>query len=161
MAILLKLLLTDVPFTFQNVCNRNLAWFKEAKESQGSVSARSFIEAKNANTNGKYLVGLQGRFEDFLQQTVTLHHVISLEVTYYDGKKGNKLKKRTKILTLDGIHDLQSRLMLLGRENTKNPEGHARDETSFEKDYFVQVFFVYLIDFRMLNLTYTLFLQEN
>ena len=42
-----------------------------------------------------------------------------------------------KTLLLDDVHDLQSRLMLLGRENNKTEE-NVREGT-FEKEYFVEV----------------------
>jgi len=108
-------------------------WFKDAKESQGSVSARSFLEAKNANKNGTYIVGnFSENIEDFLQQTATLHHVVRLEVTYEENEETRK-----KTLLLDDVHDLQSRLMLLGRDTNKTEENIR--EGTFEKEYFVQV----------------------
>jgi len=105
-------------------------WFKEAKESQGSVSARSFLEAKNANKNGRYVLGNFSE-KDFLQQTVTLRQIVKLEVTYEEDQE------KVKILSLDDVHDLQSRLMLLGRENNKTEENVR--EGIFEKEYFVKV----------------------
>ena len=117
----------------KNDSNKNLMWFKDAKESQGSVSAISFLEAKNANKNGKYIVGNFSKdIEDFLQHTATLHHVVRLEVRYEENEE-----TRMKTLLLDDVHDLQSRLMLLGRENNKTEE-NVREGT-FEKEYFVEV----------------------
>ena len=77
-------------------------------------------------------------FEDFLQQTVTLHQVIRLDVTYHEEtKEDEKPKERTKTLNLDNVHDLQSRLMLLGRE--KNVTEKDVQDVTFEKKYFVEV----------------------
>jgi len=114
-----------------------LVWFEEAKESQGSLSARSFHEAKNANKNGKYLVGnFHQPFDEFLQQTATLNSVIRLEVTY-EVKKDQTVEDVIKELTLDDVHDLQSRLSLLGRQKNETEED-VRDGT-FEKKYFLKV----------------------
>ncbi|XP_066922902.1 E3 ubiquitin-protein ligase rnf213-alpha-like [Clytia hemisphaerica] len=114
-----------------NSSNNNLEWFKQAKESQGSVSARSFLEAKKANSNGKYIIGnLTGKADFFFEQTAALHHVVKLKVVY----EGDKVQ--TKDLSLDDVHDLQSRLMLLGRDNNKTEE--SIKEGIFEKEYFVK-----------------------
>uniref|UniRef100_A0A7M5U071 RZ-type domain-containing protein n=1 Tax=Clytia hemisphaerica TaxID=252671 RepID=A0A7M5U071_9CNID len=114
-----------------NDSNKNLEWFKQAKESQGSVSARSFLEAKKANSNGKYIIGnLNGKAEFFFEQTAALHHVVKLKIVYEDDQV------QSKELSLDDVHDLQSRLMLLGRDNNKTEENIK--EGIAEKEYFVK-----------------------
>ena len=109
-----------------------MEWFKQAKESQGSVSARSFLEAKQANSNGKYIVGnLSKNPEHFLEHTAELQDVVRLEIIHKDDQVQDKK------LSLENVHDLQSRLMLLGRENNKSEDNIK--EGVFEKDYFVKV----------------------
>ena len=111
-----------------------MEWFKQAKESQGSVSARSFLEAKKANLNGRYIIGnLFERPEYFLENTAKLQDAVKLEITYKDDKV------QSKTLSLEDVHDLQSRLMLLGRENNKSEDNIK--EGIFEKEYFVKVVF--------------------
>ena len=94
------------------------------------MSARSFLEAKKANKNGRYVVGNE-KEDEFLDQPATLQHVLRLEVAYEEDAT------KSKTLYLDDIYDLQSRLMLLGREN-KNTEESIADGI-FEKEYFVKV----------------------
>ena len=109
-----------------------MEWFKQAKESQGSVSARSFLEAKKANSNGKYVVGnLSKNPRHFLEHTAELQDVVRLEIIHKDDQVQDKK------LSLENVHDLQSRLMLLGRENNKSEDNIK--EGVFEKDYFVKV----------------------
>jgi len=75
-------------------------------------------------------------FDEFLQQTATLNSVIRLEVTY-EVKKDQTVEDVIKELTLDDVHDLQSRLSLLGRQKNETEED-VRDGT-FEKKYFLKV----------------------
>ena len=96
------------------------------------MSARSFLEAKKANSNGKYIIGnLTGKADFFFEQIAALHHVVKLKIVYEDDKV------QSKELSLDDVHDLQSRLMLLGRDNNKTEENIK--EGIVEKEYFVKV----------------------
>ena len=113
-----------------------MEWFKQAKESQGSVSARSFLEAKQANSNGKYIIGnLSEDPEHFLEHTAKLQDVVRLKIRLEIKNKDGKVQE--KELSLENVHDLQSRLMLLGRENNKSEDNI--NEGIFEKEYFVKV----------------------
>ena len=121
-----------------------MEWFKQSKESQGSVSARSFLEAKKANSNGRYIIGnLFENPEHFLENTARLQDAVRLEITYKDDNF------QSKTLSLEDVHDLQSRLMLLGRENNKSEDNIK--EGIFEKEYFVKVFFRSLLLFASLS----------
>ena len=105
--------------------NRYLEWFKDAKKSQGSVETRSLKEAIEANKNGHYIVG-NFHHNKFLTEEVTLKEVIKL--TIGEGK-------HTKEFSLEQIHDLQSRLMLLGGDI----DDQTGENMTNEKSYFVQV----------------------
>ena len=56
---------------------------------------------------------------------------MKLKIVYEDDKV------QSKELSLDDVHDLQSRLMLLGRDNNKTEENIK--EGIVEKEYFVKV----------------------
>ena len=113
-----------------------MEWFRQAKDSQGSVATKSLMQAKQANRNGCYVVGnAKKEYFRFIKEEATLNEVIELIVQLEDGAGANKISE--KIYKLDEIHDLQSRLMLLGGDsNTASGENKQ-----VEKDYFVQVRF--------------------
>ena len=49
------------------------------------------------------------------------------------------MDQQTKQYNLSAIHDLQSRLMLLG-SGEKSSDIEMQDEIQFEKDFFIQVY---------------------
>ncbi|XP_057290514.1 E3 ubiquitin-protein ligase rnf213-alpha-like isoform X3 [Hydractinia symbiolongicarpus] len=107
--------------------NRYVEWFKQAKEAQGSVATKSIMQAKAANRKGKYIIGnIRDNCERFIQEEATLKEVIQLVVENDDEK--------SQVYKLDEIRDLQSRLMLLGRDKT---DRHGENKEQ-EKDYFVE-----------------------
>lgn len=86
------------------------------------------MQAKTANRKGHYIVGnIRNNYERFIQEEATLKEVIKLVV-----QKDDIEKEEYK---LDQIRDLQSRLMLLGHDKTKE-SGETKDQ---EKEYFVEV----------------------
>ena len=112
-----------------------MEWFRQAKESQGSVATKSLMQAKIANRNGCYLVGnIREEFQRFINEKATLEEVIELRTSVQseDGVRDEKSYKLTE------IHDLQSRLMLLGSDKTANLANTA-DNKQIEKEFFVQV----------------------
>ena len=112
-----------------------MEWFRQAKESQGSVATKSLMQAKIANRNGCYLVGnIRGEFQRFINEEATLEEVIELRTSVQseDGIRDEKSYKLTE------IHDLQSRLMLLGSDKTAILTNTA-DNKQIEKEFFVQV----------------------
>ena len=112
-----------------------MEWFRQAKESQGSVATKSLMQAKIANRNGCYLVGnIREEFQRFINEKATLEEVIELHTSVQseDGVRDEKSYKLTE------IHDLQSRLMLLGSDKTANLANTA-DNKQIEKEFFVQV----------------------
>ena len=112
-----------------------MEWFRQAKESQGSVATKSLMQAKIANRNGCYLVGnIREEFQRFINEKATLEEVIELRTSVQseDGVREEKSYKLTE------IHDLQSRLMLLGSDKTANLANTA-DNKQIEKEFFVQV----------------------
>ena len=112
-----------------------MEWFRHAKESQGSVATKSLMQAKIANRNGCYLVGnIREEFQRFINEEATLEEVIELHtsVQSQDSIRDEKSFKLTE------IHDLQSRLMLLGSDKTATLANTA-DSKQIEKDFFVQV----------------------
>ena len=112
-----------------------MEWFRQAKESQGSVATKSLMQAKIANRNGCYLVGnIREEFQRFINEKATLEEVIELRISVQseDGVRDEKSYKLTE------IHDLQSRLMLLGSDKIANLANTA-DNKQIEKEFFVQV----------------------
>ena len=112
-----------------------MEWFRQAKESQGSVATKSLMQAKIANRNGCYLVGnIREEFQRFINEKATLEEVIELRTSVQseDGVRDEKSYKLTE------IHDLQSRLMLLGSDKIANLANTA-DNKQIEKEFFVQV----------------------
>ena len=112
-----------------------MEWFRQAKESQGSVATKSLMQAKIVNRNGCYLVGnIREEFQRFINEKATLEEVIELRTSVQseDGVRDEKSYKLTE------IHDLQSRLMLLGSDKTANLANTA-DNKQIEKEFFVQV----------------------
>ena len=85
------------------------------------------METKEANRKGFYTVGyIHRKNENFLTKTTTLESAVSFEIT------GNE-----KVLTLNNVEELQSRLMLLGHAQESGSE--SVDE---EKQYFLKVNFI-------------------
>ena len=112
-----------------------MEWFRQAKDSQGSVAAKSFMQAKVANRNGCYIVGnIKKEYQRFINEEATLEEVIELR-TSEQNKDGGKDEKS---YSLTEIHDLQSRLMLLGIDKVSMATNTAENK-QIEKDYFVQV----------------------
>ena len=112
-----------------------MEWFRQAKESQGSVATKSLMQAKIANRNGHYLVGnIRGEFQRFINEEATLEEVIELRTSVQseDDIRDEKSYKLTE------IHDLQSRLMLLGSDKTATL-ANTTENRQIEKDFFVQV----------------------
>ena len=101
------------------------------KHIQGSASTKTFEQIKAINRNGCYIIGNTGLyFDSYLSNETELKDGILLEV----------YTKRTQRITLKEIEDLQSSLMLLGREARGGAENH--DEAETEKNYFIQVEFL-------------------
>ena len=112
-----------------------MEWFRQAKDSQGSVATKSLMQAKVANRNGCYIVGnIREECQRFINEEATLEEVIELR-TSEQNKDGGKDKKS---YSLTEIHDLQSRLMLLGIDKLTTGTNTAENK-QIEKDYFVQV----------------------
>ena len=90
------------------------------------------MQAKLANTYGHYIVGnIEGKYERFIEEEAKLNKVIELRIT------PSEEDELSKIFSLEEIHDLQSRLMLLGGDiNSK-----ISDNKQMDKEYFVQVYF--------------------
>ena len=112
-----------------------MEWFRQAKESQGSVATKSLMQAKIANRNGRYLVGnIRGEFQRFINEEATLEEVIELRTSVQseDDIRDEKSYKLTE------IHDLQSRLMLLGSDKIATL-ANTTENRQIEKDFFVQV----------------------
>ena len=117
-----------------------MEWFRQAKESQGSVATKSLMQAKLANRNGHYIVGnIKNEFQRFINEEAILEEVIELH-TSVENKNGIKEEKRYK---LTEIHDLQSRLMLLGSDKTATT-ANALENKQIEKEFFVQVALTHL-----------------
>lgn len=127
-----------------------MEWFRQAKESQGSVATKSLMEAKIANRNGYYIVGnIRNDFRRFINEEATLEEVIELH-TNVENKNGIKDEKSYK---LTEIHDLQSRLMLLGSDKAATTAS-ASENKQIEKEFFVQVPRTYLLVLLKSNLQF-------
>lgn len=127
-----------------------MEWFRQAKESQGSVATKSLMQAKIANRNGYYIVGnIRNDFQRFINEEATLEEVIKLH-TNVENKNGIKDEKSYK---LTEIHDLQSRLMLLGSDKAATTAS-ASENKQIEKEFFVQVAPTYLLVLLRSNLQF-------
>lgn len=127
-----------------------MEWFRQAKESQGSVATKSLMQAKIANRNGYYIVGnIRNDFQRFINEEATLEEVIELH-TNVENKNGIKDEKSYK---LTEIHDLQSRLMLLGSDKAATTAS-ASENKQIEKEFFVQVAPTYLLVLLRSNLQF-------
>ena len=127
-----------------------MEWFRQAKESQGSVATKSLMQAKIANRNGYYIVGnIRNDFRRFINEEATLEEVIELH-NNVDNKNGIKDEKSYK---LTEIHDLQSRLMLLGSDKAATTAS-ASENKQIEKEFFVQVPRTYLLVLLKSNLQF-------
>lgn len=127
-----------------------MEWFRQAKESQGSVATKSLMQAKIANRNGYYIVGnIRNDFRRFINEEATLEEVIELH-TNVENKNGIKDEKSYK---LTEIHDLQSRLMLLGSDKAATTAS-ASENKQIEKEFFVQVPRTYLLVLLKSNLQF-------
>ena len=127
-----------------------MEWFRQAKESQGSVATKSLMEAKIANRNGYYIVGnIRNDFRRFINEEATLEEVIELH-TNVENKNCIKDEKSYK---LTEIHDLQSRLMLLGSDKAATTAS-ASENKQIEKEFFVQVPRTYLLVLLKSNLQF-------
>ena len=127
-----------------------MEWFRQAKESQGSVATKSLMQAKIANRNGYYIVGnIRNDFQRFINEEATLEEVIELH-TNVENKNGIKDEKSYK---LTEIHDLQSRLMLLGSDKAATTAS-ASENKQIEKEFFVQVPRTYLLVLLKSNLQF-------
>ena len=127
-----------------------MEWFRQAKESQGSVATKSLMQAKIANRNGYYIVGnIRNDFQRFINEEATLEEVIELH-TNVENKNGIKDEKSYK---LREIHDLQSRLMLLGSDKAATTAS-ASENKQIEKEFFVQVAPTYLLILLRSNLQF-------
>ena len=112
------------------------------KRIQGSASTKTFEQIKTINRAGEYTIGTpEPDYMQFLQREMDVNDVIELRF--------NKRAGGTRRMTLKEIEDLQSSLMLLGREARGGAENH--DEAETEKNLFVEVNI----------LSYTHFLSQN
>ncbi|XP_066918681.1 E3 ubiquitin-protein ligase rnf213-alpha-like [Clytia hemisphaerica] len=119
---------TDIFYKLSD-CKRNLEWFKHMKRIQGSASTKTFEQIKAINKKGEYTIGIaQPDYEMFLTEDIDMKKVVRLQFT--------SKKTGTRDLLLTEIEDLQSSLMLLGREARGGAENH--DEAETEKTIFVQ-----------------------
>jgi len=108
-----------------------MEWFKYMKHIQGSASTKTFEQIKSINRGGCYTIGNTGRdFDSYLTNETQLKDGICLQVN-------TKRSTHAQKMTLSEIEDLQSSLMLLGREARGGAENH--DEAETEKNYFIQV----------------------
>ncbi|XP_076818192.1 E3 ubiquitin-protein ligase rnf213-alpha-like [Clavelina lepadiformis] len=82
--------------------NKHLEWLKGVKDFHGSVEKSSLIRAQEINSHGIYRVGGE------TEETTSLKNCIRL---FLHGKD--------KEMTLNELHDLQSRLMLIAGEAEK------------------------------------------
>ena len=127
-----------------------MEWFRQAKESQGSVATKSLMQAKIANRNGYYIVGnIRNDFRRFINEEATLEEVIELH-TNVENKNGIKDEKSYK---LTEIHDLQSRVILLGSDKAATTAS-ASENKQIEKEFFVQVPRTYLLVLLKSNLQF-------
>uniref|UniRef100_A0A7M5X461 AAA+ ATPase domain-containing protein n=1 Tax=Clytia hemisphaerica TaxID=252671 RepID=A0A7M5X461_9CNID len=110
--------------------NNNLDWFRDAEKAGKSFATGAFMETKEANRNGKYIIGhIDETADRFLTKTATLDSAMSFEITNQkDGKR--------KVLNLTAIDELQSKLMLLGHANSSKDENDESEDR--EKQYFLK-----------------------
>jgi len=94
---------------------RQLEWLKGVKTSHGSVAMSSLMEAKAINERGEYRIGCLGEEESSAMETLTLESVIQLTVPATE-------KVERKDYTLDGLKDLQSKLMLIAAKAAHGKE---------------------------------------
>ena len=103
------LLLTLFPLQIDT--SRHLEWLKGLEASHGSVAKSSLKEAKAINEYGVYCVGCVSKDVEKSTETLTLDAVIQL-----------KLLRDEKIITLDDLKDLQSKLMLIASKASHGKE---------------------------------------
>ena len=91
----------------------------------------AFMETKEANRNGKYIIGhIDETADRYLTKTATLDSAMSFEII---SQKDNK----RKVLNLTAIDELQSKLMLLGHANSSKDQNDESEDR--EKQYFLKV----------------------
>lgn len=103
------------------------------KRIQGSASTKTFEQIKNINRAGEYTIGTPDpEYMQFLRKDIDINDIIELRFTAASSKRAG-----TRRIKLKEIEDLQSSLMLLGREARGGSENH--DEAENEKNIFVEV----------------------
>ncbi len=94
-----------------------MEWLQSVKTSHGSVAMSSLMEAQTINEKGIYCVGCLNaeKSSSIVLEQLTLDNVIRLTVP--TGTNG-----KTKEYTLDGLKDLQSKLMLIAAKASQGKE---------------------------------------
>ena len=102
-----------------------MEWLQSVKTSHGSVAMSSLMEAQTINKQGIYCVGCPNvdKNSSIVPEELKLDNVIQLTVP--TGENG-----KSKKYTLDGLKDLQSKLMLIAAKAS-----HGKEEV----DRFVDV----------------------
>ncbi|XP_078381354.1 E3 ubiquitin-protein ligase rnf213-alpha-like isoform X3 [Oculina patagonica] len=97
--------------------SRHMEWLQSVKTSHGSVAMSSLMEAQTINEKGIYCVGCLNaeKSSSIVLEQLTLDNVIRLTVP--TGTNG-----KTKEYTLDGLKDLQSKLMLIAAKASQGKE---------------------------------------
>lgn len=121
---------------FQDTCNSCLEWIKESYKSQKSFAAGAYYETETANRHGCYVIGLnKTQIKNLLEEKAELSSIVTLNISVSDIHK-TWLPEEIQVKSLNDIHDLQSRLMLLGGENQ-----FGDSEYDSEISFFLQVNF--------------------
>lgn len=95
-------------------------------KASGSSTTKALMQAQQVNNAGVYVIGNASSDADyFLNKEATVQEVVSLKV---------RLPGVDKVYKQEEVLDLQSRLMLLGRDTSEKA-----DDTQFQKEFFIQV----------------------
>ena len=116
------------------------------KRIQGSASTKTFEQIKSINRAGEYTIGTPNPdYMQFLRKDIDINDIIELKFTAASAKNAG-----TRRMKLKEIEDLQSSLMLLGREARGGTENH--DEAENEKNIFVEVYIFFFLKIKKKSL---------
>ena len=112
MMVYMSLLMLVLFIIIQRTCEQQIDWYQSVKETQGSVEVTSFGQMHNINKYGYYEIGTSKKL------LVSRSEGIRLRLRQSKTKKIYKLN-----YTLDELRDLESKLVLITGQESKERKG--------------------------------------
>ena len=140
--------------SFQRDCTKEIEWFKDVKESQGSVAESAFKLMEALNSRYGYVIKSG---ESAVAQEINDVLSVQLRPEHHHARRDEGKLEMAKVYTLEELCSLESRLVLIGGNYGK---GQQEIKTFVEVSLnfmMVKVFFLCLLACTIPNWVLTLY----